>query len=223
MLPALERFIVVVSRLRGLSKFQVSNVTLGLSTQELNNVMDTVESLQLVAHRILITAGKEFRQFQAFAVWLRQEIDLQATEASSSETGDRDVSIDHANTLEYINGPMMQSQLTQLFGLDQQSDDSSQWDLAAEGRSLFELYKREYGNTGSKIFSAKRLPGLDALIQHLKSQCEVVFERIAQTQRRNVRFGPSVSLGAGSPTCMDIKTLVEVGPPKHEMSRILRL
>jgi len=210
LLPALERFTVIVSRLRGLSKFHVSNVTLGLSTQELDNMLDTVNCLQLVTHRILITAGTELRQFQAFSGWLRQEIDSQSTDASSSETTEKDINVDHASTLEYIHGPMLQSGLIEFLYMEQQEEYPLQWKLAAEGRSLLELYKQEHKNTIKGRPSGKRLPGLDALIGHLNIQCETVFNRIAETQRRNVRFGAPVSLGVGLPLCMDMRTLVEV-------------
>lgn len=210
LLPALERFSVLISRLRGLSKFHVSKVTLGLSTQELDNILDTTNCLQLVAHEILIAAGSELRQFRAFSGWLRQEIENQASDTSPSDTTEKDINVDHASTLSYIRGPMIQSQLIRLFNFEKRADQSGQWDLAAEGRSLFELYKRELTGTAREDSPVKRIPGLDTLIDHLKAQCETVFGRIAETQRRNVRIGTPISLGAGSATCMDMRTLVEV-------------
>jgi len=214
LLPALERFTVIVSRLRGFSKFQVSNVTFGLSTQESDNMLATVNCLQLVAHRILITAGTELRQFQAFSGWLRQEIDTQATDASPSEPTEKDISVDHASVLEYIQGPMMQSRLIDFDNLEEQQEEQPlQWNLAAEGSALLEIYKHEHKNAIKGNSSDKRLPGLDALIRHLEIQCETVFDQMAETQRRNVRFGAPVSLGLGVPLCMDMRTLVEVATP----------
>ena len=210
MLPALERLAVLVSRLRGLSKFQVSNINLGLSTRDLENVLDTVDCLQLVAHRILITAGLELRQFQAFSSWLRQEIDAQATDPSSSESSEKDVNIDYASALDYIRGPMMQSQLMVLLNLSGHEDTNLQWDLVSEGRSLFELYKRELKSTSHGEHPAKRIPGLNPLVKHLTTQCDTVFSKIAETQRRYVRFSGPVAIGAGMPACMDMTTLVEV-------------
>ncbi|KAL6720420.1 hypothetical protein ACLMJK_002342 [Lecanora helva] len=210
LLPALERFTVLVSRLRGLAKFETSQVMLGLSTLNLDNILDTVNCLQLVAHRILKTACSEIRQFQAFSEWLRQEIESQAADHNSSDITEKDTNIDYANTLEYIQGPMMHSHLITLFNLRSEEKSSSQWDLASEGRSLFELYKREYTEPVNNEHRAKHLPGLDALVKHLDTQCETVFERIAETQRRNVRFAGPVSVGAGTPACMDLTTLVEV-------------
>ena len=184
---------------------------LGLSTRDLENVLDTVNCLQLAAHRILLATNTEFRLFQAFSDWLRYEIDTQVADPSSSENAEKDANIDHARTLEYIQGPMTQSQLYELFNLSGHKDASIQWDLAAEGRSLFELYKKEYKNTNSDGSTVKHLPGLEELIQHLDSQCEIVFSKIAETQRRSVRFGGQVAIGAGTPACMDMTILSEVG------------
>lgn len=163
-----------------------------------------------MAHHILIVTGSELRQFVAFSTWLRQEIDTQATDTSSAEAADKESNIDHANTLDYIEGAMTHSQLTKFFDLEPQTDPSAQRDLTAERGSLFELYKRELKAPSRQRASAKHLPRLDALIKHLDTQCTAVFSSIAETQRRNVRFGAPTSLGAGIPTCIDTRMLAEV-------------
>ncbi len=210
LLPALERFTVLVSRLRGLSRFQLSNANLGLSTQELDNCLETVNCLQLMSHQILITSGSELRQFLAFSAWLRQEIDIQASDASMAESAEKDINVDHASTLEYIQGAMKRSQLIGFFNVEAHAEGKPPWDLAAEGRSLFELYKRELLNASREDSSASRLPTLDALMKHLDTQCNAVFNRIAETQRRSVRFGAPIHLQKGVPSCMDMRMLHEV-------------
>jgi anaphase-promoting complex subunit 4 len=212
LLPALERFTVIVSRLRGLSKFQVSNVMLGLSTQDLDSVLDTVYCLQLVGHRILIASGLELRQFQAFSAWLRQEIDNQSTDAGNADSPEKDTNVDHASTLEYIQGAMTQSELTRFFDLEGDGAHSLRWDLKAEERSLFELYKRELKVESKEGATTKRLPALDALLNHLDDQCSAIFSSITETQKRNVRFGSPTFLGVGTPACMDMRMLIEVRP-----------
>lgn len=210
LLPALERFTILVSRLRGLSRFQLSNANLGLSTQEFDKVLDTINCLQLMAHQILLTSGSEHRQFLAFSVWLRQEIEVQASDPSVAESTDVDVNIDHVSTLEYIQGAMTQSQLTSFFNLEEPAKKQTPWDLATEGRSLFELYKRGLQNARREDSSVSRLPTLDALMKHLDTQCNGIFNRIAETQRRSVRFGAPVYLQKGVPSSMDIRMLHEV-------------
>ena len=205
---------VLLSRLRGLSRFQDSNTALGLTTQELDNVLDTTASLQLLAHYVMIAAGAELRGFSAFSTWLRHEIDTQSTEPGSSaahEAGERDNNIDHASTLDYIRGPMKQSRLFSLFNMDPQIEDRPLWDLNAEGRSLYELYKRELKTASDSNSPEKQLPGLDALIGHLDSQCNAVFAGIAATQKRNIRLGSPVHLGQVDPACIDMRMLADVG------------
>ena len=162
----------------------------------------------------MIAARAELRGFSAFSTWLRHEIEMQSTEPGSSaahEAGERDNNIDHASTLEYIRGPMKQSRLFSLFNMDPPIDDRPLWDLNAEGRSLYELYKRELKTTCGSNSPEKQLPGLDALIRHLDSQCNAVFARIASTQKRNIRLGSPVHLGEAIPACIDMRMLADVG------------
>ncbi len=210
LLPALERFTVLVSRLRGLSRFPLSNANLGLSTQEFDNVLDTVSCLQFMAHQILITSGSELRQFLAFSAWLREEIDIQASDGSVAESAEKDLVADYASTLDYIQGAMTQSHLMSFFDLEARAEENPPWDLAAEGRSLFELYKRGLQNANREGFSARRLPTLDALMKHLDTQCNAIFNSIAEMQRRSVRFGAPVYLQKGVPSCTDMRMLQEV-------------
>lgn len=212
LLPALERFCVLVSRLRGLSKFQEPNTRLGLSTQELENILDTTNCLQLLAHHALISAGSEFRQFLAFSAWLRKEIENQSTENSSpmDESQEKEPEIDYASALGYIQGAMMSSRLNKYFNTEVSADKKSQWDLAAKGRSLYDLYKHELKGRCEDVSAEQPLPGLDTLIAHLEIQCTSVFAGIAETQRRNVRLGSLVSLGNGIPSCIDTRMLAEV-------------
>lgn len=212
LLPALERFCVLVSRLRGLSKFQEPNTRLGLSTHELENILDTTNCLQLLAHHILICAGSEFRQFLAFSTWLRKEIEIQSIDNSSSmnDPNEKEPEIDYVSTLGYIQGGMMNSRLNMYLNTKVPADKKSQWDLAAKGRSLYDLYKHELKERCDEVSAQKNLPGLDTLIAHLDIQCTSVFAGIAETQRRNIRFGSLVSLGKGTPACMDVRMLAEV-------------
>lgn len=214
LLPALERFTVLVSRLRGLSRFQDVKAGFGLSTQELDSILDTSSCLQLLAHHTLKIAMSELHQFRAFSAWLHQEIEVQSIDRESDatrETSEGDTTIDYGSTLEYIQGAMNKSRLFNLFNMAEPGEQRSHWDLAVEGRSLYDLYRREFESTSKSDTPEKQLPGLDALIIHLDRQCNAVFSGIAETQRRNVRFGTSVNLGLGVPHRIDMRMLLEVG------------
>jgi anaphase-promoting complex subunit 4 len=52
LLPALERSQVLISRLVGLSKFHKLSDVLGLDTPKLKGIVETLDCLQLLAHRI---------------------------------------------------------------------------------------------------------------------------------------------------------------------------
>ena len=164
--------------------------------------------MQLLAHHILIAAGSELRGYAAFSAWLKHEIEVQSTEPGSSaalEASERDTNIAHASTLEYIRGAMKQSRLFYFFNMYPGAEERPQWDLTAEGRSLYDLYKRELKNTNSLDTPERQLPGVDALLGHLDSQCNAVFARIAETQKRNVRFGNPINLGKDMPEHMDMR------------------
>lgn len=210
LLPALEKLNVLVSRLRGLSRFQLSNANLGLSTVEFDNVLDTVNCLQLMAHQILITSGSELRQFLAFSAWLRDAIDVQASDASVAESAEKNIDLDYASTLDYIQGAMTQSQLFSFFNLESRAEEKNPWDLAAEGRSLFELYRQGLQNANTRDSSTRKLPTLNALMKHLDTQCNAIVIRIAEMQRRSVRFGAPVYLQQGVPSCVDMTMFPEV-------------
>lgn len=210
LLPALERFIVLASRLRGLSRFRASNRDLGLSRQDLDKIMDTVSCLQLIAHQILIVSGNELRQFHAFSTWLRQEIDTQASEASGPESVNTATSIDHAGTLQYIEGAMMGSALDQYINLQPSSSQDCEWFSKAEGGSLFELYKAEVEKATGGSHTQKQLPRLDSLITHLATQCNTAFHAIAETQRRNVRFSRPLPLSKALPELFHMRMVQEV-------------
>lgn len=210
LLPALEKLNVLVSRLRGLSRFQLSNANLGLSTVEFDNVLDTVNCLQLMAHQILITSGSELRQFLAFSAWLRDAIDVQASDAGVAESAEKDIDVDYASTLDYIQGAMTQSQLFSFFNLESRAEEKNPWDLAAEGRSLFELYKQGLQNANTRDSSTRKLPTLNAVMKHLDTQCNAISIRIAEMQKRSVRFGAPVYLQQGVPSCVDMTMFPEV-------------
>ena len=212
----MERLSVLVSRLRGLSRFQESTGPLGLVFQELEDVLDTVNCLQLLAHNILISAGSELRQFTAFSAWLRHEIETQATDPSSlsaDESTEKDVMLDYASILDYIQGAMLQSRLIELLNIQPESDQRTLWDLAKEGRSIYNAYKKDLKTFSQGSLPDRKPPGLAMLVTRLESQCRIVFTRIAETQKRKVRFGNLVWLENKPSQCYDMRMLVEVHYP----------
>lgn len=220
LLPALERCCLVVSRLRGLSRYQDSSAKLGLSTQDLNSVLDVISCLILSAHSILKHAGTELRQFSAFSTWLRHEIDVQASDVSSADDpAEKDNSIDHARVLEYIQGAMTKSKLADFFPQQLEEDQRPLIGTRSEGTSIYEDFKNRMAKRDATPQLDKRLPCLRLLTRLLEEQCSVVFEQIAEAQKRNVLFGSPIKLGAelgGTP--MDMRMMYEVSQARDAAS-----
>ena len=197
MLPALQRFSILVSCLRGLARFHESNVALGLEVLELDQIFDTINCLQLLAHTVLIYSGSELRQFSAFSAWLRQEIEVQATDplsAVAEENVDKDSVPDYQQILLYVRGAMQKSQLYELFYV-QKEDQRTAWDIDNDNAMLYDRYKAEVKKTRQGDRVEKQLPGLESLISRLSRQCRLVFQRIADSQARKIRIGDSISVG----------------------------
>ncbi|KAI9721737.1 MAG: hypothetical protein M1812_002072 [Candelaria pacifica] len=215
LLPALERCAVLVSRLNGLSKYQESNAKLGLSTQELENVLDAINCFNLSAHCILIHTNTELEQFTAFSKWLRHEIDVQATNSDGNpeeDNAERDPMIEHAKVLRYIQGAMTESRLTAFFDVPSSDSDRSQQKLSAYGGSAYESFKDKLKNCNAQSLSTSTLtlPVLEDLSAYLGDQCQVVFRRIAEVEKRNVRLGAPIVLERDHTSrVMDMKMLYQ--------------
>ncbi|KAL8656732.1 MAG: hypothetical protein Q9210_000073 [Variospora velana] len=211
LLPALDRLSVHISRLRGLSRYQNSALSLGLSTSELDDIIDTMDSLQLLSHHLMRCTISESRQFGAFSTWLRHEIEKQATEptsATAQELAQKDIAFDYASILEYIQGAMTESRMPRYSG--NPMDSKPRWDLEAEGGLLFELCTNQMQEEENVLSPPKQLPGLNVLIHHLQRQFTSLFDHISETQRRNVHFGIPIYLGAGNSDCTDMIMVPEV-------------
>jgi len=208
-LPALDRLCVIASRLRGLARFQETGSAFGLVPLELDHVFDTIDCLLLLGHLTLIASGTESRQSQTFCTWLRQEIDTQATENSiAHEDVEREATHDYASILDYIQGALLHSQLYGLFDISEEPTDKPAWAPGPEDEPMYEMYKMAVKGIAEGRNPEKRLPGMRLLLDRLEKQCEVVLRRIADTQKRKVRFSSLTSLGTGNPTQVDSRLIL---------------
>jgi anaphase-promoting complex subunit 4 len=188
LLPALERFQVVLSRLEGLSRFQRSAAVLGLDIKALAMVRDTVGCLNLLGHDLLKVIGKEVREFTAFLKWLRLETEIQGLEIGSEraeELREGSDAIEYRVVLDYVSGTMGRSgtlKYLQQNATDKQTDTSSTRPQIRDDSGYYDAYKkaRESPEAG------RTMPKLDDLVQRLKRQCTTVFDRIAETLRKSI-------------------------------------
>lgn len=196
LLPALDRCSIVISMLRGLARYHDSTWIFNISAQDFTAILDVIRRLQLLAHNVLIYAGDERRQFTVFSRWLRHEIDVQATDptsASAEEAADRDPGIDYSLLLEYIQGPMSQSNL--LCYLQRQADLPSQ---PLDSKALsYEDTKRaiELSKQGA-AFKQEALC-LDVTNACLQDLCSKLFLQITTWQAASTSMNCGVVLEEG--------------------------
>ena len=213
LIPGLERCSVLVIRLRGLARFQESSNALGLFAPDLEQIFDTLNCLQLLAHEALISAGVELRQFGAFAHWIRQEIENQSTDPLSlaaSEAAEKDIVFDYPQILEYVQGAMLRSDFFDLFDLLPPGDKRPASEIHDDSGSIYPRYKKQVKARKDASSGKHRLSGLAALLSRLERQCQVVSGKIAETQKRKVRFGDLVQLMEGECACFDARMLSTV-------------
>ncbi|CAK3857010.1 anaphase promoting complex component Cut20 Apc4 like [Lecanosticta acicola] len=115
LLPALERLTIAVTRLRGLAKFHEHTNKFDCPHRLLTNILDKVDCLRLVAHKMLLVCQSEHRQFRAFIKWLRMQVDIAIAEpfsASALETEQREVpNLDYSLILAFIKETLTESKL----------------------------------------------------------------------------------------------------------------
>ncbi|KAF2997899.1 hypothetical protein E8E13_004344 [Curvularia kusanoi] len=114
LIPALDRTVTVISRLRGLAMFHDTDWIFSGPVTQFTSLLDTLKSMRLLAHTVLAHVGDEKRQFTAFSKWLRFVIDFEATEPESqsrAEMEGRDSGVDISLVLEYVRNGLQHSSL----------------------------------------------------------------------------------------------------------------
>jgi anaphase-promoting complex subunit 4 len=197
LLPALERCQVVLSRLQGLSRFAKSAQVLGLDSQSLDRVIDTVDCLNLLGHYLLKTVGKEIKQFAAFMKWLGLELEIQGLEKENAggpgserldEACMRRDELDIRTVLDYIRGVMGKSGMLAYLrpAVDARGSSlngpSYDWSQNQADVGFYEVFKKMLKTQPG----AGKRPDLDDLLRRLTGQAEKVFDGIAQTLRKSI-------------------------------------
>ncbi|MCJ1475454.1 hypothetical protein MMC13_004116 [Lambiella insularis] len=214
LIPALQRFSVLLSRLRGLAKFQEHITYLGLSVEQLDHMFDTLNCLQLLAHSVLLSVSSESRQFAFFSRWLKQEIETQGTTAplaAPDDSSDQDHNLDYVQILEFIQGAMLQSRLIEFLANQAESDHRPVSIPVEQNVSIYEEYKKEIRVCNEGGLPEKRLPGMDTLIARLDNQCKSLFTGISGAQKRKIKFGDPIALRRGIISHSDMRMVIEGG------------
>ena len=192
-----------MGRLRGLAKFHKSDGAFGLSSHDLNNILDGIDCLSLLAHTILRHVGAELREFAAFSAWLRYEIDVQAADStlSTDDPAEKERLVDFAKVLDYIQGPMLSSKVADLISMS-----ASRWSAtSSDSAPLYARLTEDLRLMKSETPPNRDLLSLGDVYAYLEHHCGLVFQRIAESQKRNVLFGAPLRL-----TSEDIGSVAEM-------------
>lgn len=165
---------------------------------------------------MLIHSSRELRGFAAFAKWLRHEVDIQAADPLSStyeELTESSDSLDHGQTLSYIQGAMTRSALQDFIQPVPAQSSPDRWEPAGQDSSFYETYKKLLQQQDQKKWTDKiDMPLLGDLTSRLGLQSEKVFKQIAETQRRGILHRSPLSLGPDcSADVVDMTTNFGVG------------
>lgn len=143
---------------------------------------------------MLLLVMEELDLFQSFSSWLRQEIDRLASSSSTDELTEQEATMEHGKILTYIQQYMPASPLQHYLSNIASGDSDKDWQQAESGTSMLDMLDKqikqhEAGQEHSGVFSQ-----VEFLCRYLDSKANVVFEGIAEAEKRSVRFGQPVKI-----------------------------
>lgn len=151
--------------------------------------MDIVSCLMLVGNKILLLVMEELELFHCFSTWLRYEIDCLASSTVSEELTEKEATMEHGKILAYIQRYLPASPLR--FYLVKVSVEDSVKDTTAveDVPSLLEIvdkHIRKQENGKDQVAVVSQVEFLGNL---LSEKADIVFDGIAEAEKRSVRFG----------------------------------
>lgn len=197
-LPALDRCAIILSRLRGLALYHDTRDDIGFSVQQIRRLMDVVQCLQLVSHKILINVMDELESFTAFSTWLRFQIDRLASSASASEElTEKEATMDVGMVLIYIEQYLTDSPLRLFF--DEMSGEDYEADCAhiESGPGLPLLVDQQLAKWENGQPSMKALLRVEFLVSYATAWATHAFGGIAEARKRSVRLGKPIRFSLG--------------------------
>jgi anaphase-promoting complex subunit 4 len=198
-LPVLERCAIILSRLRGLAQFYDTRDDIGLSVAHITKVMDIISCLSLVGHKILTQVMDELDHFVVFSTWLRFQIDQLAGPSSvGEELTEKEATMDHSKVLTYIQRHLTESPMDIHFGQVSPEDRTADMALMDDGAAgLLDMLDKQLDKHARGQQYMRALPHIDFLVEYVSSRSDMIFNNVADTKRRSVRFGKPVRLTIG--------------------------
>ncbi|KAI5368073.1 Putative quinoprotein amine dehydrogenase, beta chain [Septoria linicola] len=115
LLPALDRFSIALTALRGQARYYENSTSFECSPKYYDVLLQNIDSIRLVAQKMQLIVQGEHRQFRAFIKWLKLQVEIAAAEPFSQnamDTEEREVpNIDYALVLTYIKYTLLRSKL----------------------------------------------------------------------------------------------------------------
>lgn len=205
-LPALDRCSAILTRIHGLVEYYKSESDFGIEKSNFALANEVIRSLRLLGHQVLIYGSEEYRQFQQFSKWFRHEIDVQATDpnsATAEETLEKDIGLDYALLLPYIEEALEKSRLGAFFERYTDSGstslDNSRYETVKEALAAFKKDKESDPN----------LLSLNGRLNDLTFQCERLVSRITKWQRETSTMTCGIVLEEGNVRVWDMRMVVE--------------
>lgn len=130
-MPALDRAILALSRLRGLAEFH-SNDDIGFSADQIAELIDVVSCLILVAHNSLSLVTAELELFMCFSTWLRSLIERLALPGQAEEQAEKEPNLSITPVIDYISNHLLQSPLDLHFGKPAEGEWKADWKAIQE-------------------------------------------------------------------------------------------
>lgn len=139
----------------------------------------------------------ELEYFAAFSRWLRMEIDRLASSTANEDLTEKEVTIDHAKVMVYIQRYLVKSPLAVYFDEIEKDDYAKDLELADSGSSLMDLLDKQLKKHESGLPYMKALPNIAFLVEYLGKRANTVFQDIAEAEKRGVRFGQATEISVG--------------------------
>ena len=181
--PALDRTTVVLTTLRGLASYHDGSSIFNVPTEDFTRAVELVRCLRTLANCMLVVAADERRQFSSFSKWLRHEIDVQSTGATSSsaeELENKDAGIDYAHLLVYLQGGLTKSNL-QPFLRSVNQEETGELKDNPSPLTYEEIMGIAEPKTRSSLLESGKI-SIPTLSSHLNRRCETLFAQIASWQ-----------------------------------------
>ncbi|KAF3933607.1 hypothetical protein ABW19_dt0207714 [Dactylella cylindrospora] len=137
LLPACDRLIVLLSKLRGLARWTDKDSSLGLDPMDYNKLLDLVSGLMAICHEFIGKVNYELDLFSAFIFWLKSAYDefnsLNEGNAPNPQ-GQDELPVDTLKVAEFIGKHLQNSILVSYF-------DKSEWTWK-EGENVFQSFTK---------------------------------------------------------------------------------